>query len=168
MLYFTLLASTTKTSQFLVHRVYISSIYGVSSYCENKILVCSQEEEKLFFPCTLVEASGLFLEYQDTTLVMNINHDAKPRMVCCQEGENDENITRSDITMLKAPVVKVKLLHIVTTFNTFEELILRCKVCMFLFVELLTWIKQCVECTRKLIRDQVMIFPTSPPRQPCH
>jgi hypothetical protein len=154
--------------QFLVHRVYILSIYGVSSHYENKILVCSQEEEKLLFLCTLVEASGLFLEDQDKTLVMNINHDAKPRMVCCQEGENDENITRSDITMLKAPVAKVKLLHIVTTFDTFEELILRCKVCMFLFVELLTWIKQCVECTRKLIRDQVMIFPTSPPWQPCH
>jgi hypothetical protein len=139
--------------QYLVHRVYISSIYGVSSHCENKILVCSQEEEKLLFPCTLVEASGLFLEDQDKTLVMNINHEAKPRTVCCQQGENDENITRSDMTMLKAPATKVKLFHIVTTFDI-EELILCCKVCMFLFVELLTWVKQCVECTRKALKNK--------------
>jgi hypothetical protein len=75
------------TWQFLVRRVYISSIYGVSSHCANKILACSQEEEKLLFPCTLVEVSGLFLEDHDKTLVMNTNHDAKPRMGCCQQGE---------------------------------------------------------------------------------
>jgi hypothetical protein len=127
--------------QFLVHRVYISSIYGVSSHCTNKILACSQEVEKLLFPCTLVEVSGLILEDHDKTLVMNINHDAKLRSVCCQEGENDENITCSDMTMLMAPAAKVKLFHIVTTFDIFEELILRHKVCILLFVELLTWIK---------------------------
>jgi hypothetical protein len=94
------------TRQFLVHRVYISSIYSVSSHCTNKILACSQEVEKLLFPCTLVEVSGLFLEDHDKTLVMNINLDAKPRTVCSQERENDENITCSDMTMSMAPAAK--------------------------------------------------------------
>jgi hypothetical protein len=84
---------------------------------------------------------------------MNINHNAKPRTVCCQEGENDENITSSDMTILMALVTKVKLFRIETTFDIFEELILRRKVCMFLFVEL-TWIKRCDECTRKVLRNK--------------
>jgi hypothetical protein len=80
----------------------------------------------------------------------------------------DENITGLDMTMLMDLVTKVKLFRIVTTFDIFEELILRRKVCMFLFVELLTWIKRCHECTRNALRnkevdwDQAMIFPTSP------
>jgi hypothetical protein len=94
------------TGQFLVHRVYISSIYSVSSHCTNKILACSQEVEKLLFPCTLVKVSGLFLEDHDKTLVMNINHDATQRTICCQEEENDENITCSDMTMSMAPAAK--------------------------------------------------------------
>ena len=92
--------------QFLVHRISISSRYVVSSLCANKILVCSQEEKNLLFPCTLVEVSGLYLKDIDKSLVININHDAKPRTVCCQEGENDENITRTDMAMLMAPATK--------------------------------------------------------------
>jgi hypothetical protein len=42
------------------------------------------------------------------------------------------------MTMLIAFASKVKLFHIVTTFDIFEELILGHKVSMFLFVELLT------------------------------
>jgi hypothetical protein len=113
-----------------VYRIYISSIYVVSSNYANKILVCSQEEEKLF-PYTLLEVSGLYLKDLDKTLVMNINHNAKPRTVCCQEGENDENITGSDMTILMALVTKVKLFCIETTFDIFEELILCRKVCIF-------------------------------------
>jgi hypothetical protein len=45
----------------------------------------------------------------------------------------DENITRSDITMLKARAAKVKLFHIVTTLDIFEELILHCKYCVLAF-----------------------------------
>jgi hypothetical protein len=137
------------TGQFLVHRVYISSIYSVSSHC-----TCSQEVEKLLFPCTLVKVSGLFLEDHDKTLVMNINHDATQRTVCCQEEENDENITCSDMTMSMAPAAKVKLFHIITTIDIFEELILRRKVCILLFVELLTWIKRCVKGIRKALRNK--------------
>jgi hypothetical protein len=137
-----------------VHRVYISSIYSVSSLCTNKILACSQEVEKLLFPCTLVKVSGLFLEDHDKTLVMNINHDAKLRTVCCQEGENDENITCPDMTMSMAPTAKVKLFHIKTTIDIFEELILRREVCILLFVELLTWIKRCVKGARKDLRNK--------------
>jgi hypothetical protein len=36
----------------------------------------------------------------------------------------------------------------------FVEFILHCKVCMLLFVELLTWIKQCDECTRKALKNK--------------
>ena len=56
--------------------------------------------------------------------------------------------------MLIDHVTKVKLFHIVTTFDIFQELVLHCRVCMFLFVELLTWIKQCVECTRKALKNK--------------
>jgi hypothetical protein len=140
--------------QFLVHRIYISPRYVVSSHCANKILVCSREEKKFLFPCTLVQVSSLYLKYLDKTLVMNINHYAKSRTVCCQEGETDENITDSDMTMLIAHITKVKLFHIVTTFDIFEELVLRCKVCMFLLVELLTWIKKCVARTRKSLKNK--------------
>jgi hypothetical protein len=66
----------------------------------------------------------------------------------------DENITYSDMTMLMAPAANVKLFHIVTTFDIFEELILRHKVCILLFVELLTWIKRCVKGTRKALRNK--------------
>jgi hypothetical protein len=125
-----------KIGQFLVHRVYISSIYGVSLHCANKILVYYKEEEKLLFPCTLVEFLGLFLEDHDKILVMNINHGAKPRTVCHQGGDNDENITRLDMTIIMALAVKVKLFHIMTTFDIFEKLIFRRKVCILLFVEL--------------------------------
>jgi hypothetical protein len=69
-------------------------------------LACPQEEKKLLFPCTLVEVSGLYLKDLDKSLVTNINHDAKPRTVCCEEGENDENITHTDMTMLMAPATK--------------------------------------------------------------
>jgi hypothetical protein len=55
------------TEQFLVHRVYISSIYVISSHCVSKILVCSQEEEKFLFLCTLVEVSGLYMKDLDKT-----------------------------------------------------------------------------------------------------
>jgi hypothetical protein len=58
------------------------------------------------------------------------------------------------MTMSMALVTKVKLLQIVTTFDIFEELILRCKVRMFLFVELLTWIKRSDEYTRKALRNK--------------
>jgi hypothetical protein len=137
-----------------VHRVYISSIYSVSSHCTNKILTCSQEVEKLLFLCTLVKVSGLFLEDHDKTLVMNINHDVTQRTICYQEEENDENITCSDMTMSMAPTAKVKLFHIITTIDIFEELILHRKVCILLFVELLTWIKRCVKGTRKALRNK--------------
>jgi hypothetical protein len=49
------------------------------------------------------------------------------------------------MTMLMAPATKVKLFHIVTTFNIFEKLIFHRKVCILLFVELFTWIKRCVK-----------------------
>jgi hypothetical protein len=91
--------------------------------------------------CTSVEGLGLILKDLEKPLVMNINHNAKPMMVCRQEGENNENIIGSDMTMLMAPITKVKLFHIVTKFDIFEVLILRRNVCVFLFVELLTWIK---------------------------
>jgi hypothetical protein len=44
------------------------------------------------------------------------------------------NITCSDMSMLMAPAAKVKLFHIVTTFDIFKELILHRKVCILLFV----------------------------------
>ena len=131
--------------QYLVHRVYISSNY---------LLACSQEEEQFLFPYSLVELSGLYITEHDKTVDLTINHYAKPRTVCCQEGENDENITGSDMTILMAFSSKVKHFHIRITFDTFDELMLHHKVCSFLFSELLSWIKQSVECTWKAWRTK--------------
>jgi hypothetical protein len=49
-----------------------------------------------------------------------------------KKGRMDENITGSDMTMLMAHVTKVKLFHVVTSFDIFEKLILRRKVCFYL------------------------------------
>ena len=58
------------------------------------------------------------------------------------------------MTMLMAPTAKVKLFHIVTAFDVFEELTLHHKMSILLFVELLTWIKRCVKGARKALRNK--------------
>ena len=65
----------------------------------------------------------------------------KPRTVCCQEGENDEDIIGSDMTMLTTCKPKVQPFYMRLIIDTFDELVLHHKMCMFSFSELLTWIK---------------------------
>jgi hypothetical protein len=73
----------------------------------------------------------------------------KPRTVCCQEGENDEDITGSDITLLTTPKLKVNQLYFNFRFDTFEQLLLHHDLCVFSFSELLTWIKGRLDCITK-------------------
>jgi hypothetical protein len=70
------------------------------------------------------------------TLSPNINHDAKQRTVCSQEGENDEDIINSNSTILMVFEQKVNQFSIKITFDTFDESMLH-HVCSFSFSELL-------------------------------
>jgi hypothetical protein len=70
-------------------------------------------------------------------------------MVCSQEGENDEDITSMDTTILVPSYPKVNQLYIKIKFDTFEQLMLHYDFYAFLFSELLDWIKPCVEITWK-------------------
>src|SRR5438105_3386678 len=65
----------------------------------------------------------------------------KPRTVCCQEGENDEDIIGSDMTMLTTCKPKVQPFYMRLVIDTFDELVLHHKMCMFSFSVFLTWIK---------------------------
>jgi hypothetical protein len=78
----------------------------------------------------------------DKTLFSNINHDAKSRTVCSQEGENNEDIISSNTTILTVFEQKVNQFYIKITFDTFDELMFHHKVFSFSFSELLTWVKE--------------------------
>ncbi|TVU13612.1 hypothetical protein EJB05_40328, partial [Eragrostis curvula] len=63
----------------------------------DKLQVNFQKGERCLLPCALVQVSKLYWK-ELLDLYLNINHDAKPRTVCSQEGENDEDMTRTDTT----------------------------------------------------------------------
>ena len=73
----------------------------------------------------------------------------KLRTVCCQEGENDEDITGSNITMSTTSKPKVQPFYMRLIIDTFDELALHHKVCIFSFSELFTWIKGRLACIWK-------------------
>jgi hypothetical protein len=54
-------------------------------------------------------------------------------MVCSQEGENDEDITSMDTTILVPSYPKVNQLYIKIKFDTFEQLMLHYDFYAFLF-----------------------------------
>ena len=76
-------------------------------------------------------------------------HWSKPRTVCSQEGENDEDITGSDMTLLTTSKLKVKPFHVSFIFGRFYGLMLHLKVCTFSLSELLTWINGRFDCISK-------------------
>jgi hypothetical protein len=106
-----------------------------------------QEGEQILLPYILLEVSGLYLKELEKTPLLNNTHDAKPRTVCSQEGENDEDITSTDTTILVPSYPKLNQLYIMIKFDTFEQLMLHYDFCGFSFSELLDWIKPCVEIT---------------------
>jgi hypothetical protein len=108
----------------------------------------------------------------EKALLPNSNNDAKPRMVCIQEGGdvfesrmsqkqgenaeymfesrttqmqervNDEDITNMDTPTVVAYDSKVKLFFSIIIFNTCDEWMLHHDMCSMSFIEVLTWIKE--------------------------
>jgi hypothetical protein len=98
----------------------------------------------------------------------------KSRTVCCQEGENDEDIIGSKMTMPTTSTPKVQPFYMRLIIDAFDELMLHHDMCSFSFSELLTWIKGRFDCIwkarrlMKLIGDQIQVFLTSSARPPRH
>ena len=97
----------------------------------------------------------------------------KPRTVCCQERENDEDMIGSDMTLLTTKRFKVNQLYFMFRFDTFEQLLLHRDLCVFSFSELLTWIKESLGCKWRTWRTKevdwgpgqvILMFPIRPPR----
>jgi hypothetical protein len=73
----------------------------------------------------------------------------KPRTVCYQEGENDEDIIGLKMTMPTTSIPKVQPFYMRLIIDAFDELMLHHDVCSFSFSELLTWIKGRFDCIWK-------------------
>jgi hypothetical protein len=123
--------------------------------------------------CASVDVPDLCSNRFEKALLPNNNNDAKPRMVCSQEGEkgiewlhikftlaedvfesrttqmqereNDEDITNMDTPTVVAFDSKVKLFFSISIFNTCDEWMLHHDMCSMSFTEVLTLIKEGVE-----------------------
>jgi hypothetical protein len=83
--------------------------------------------------------------------------------------EDDENIASSDMTILVTSDSKVKWFFIMSICNTFDELMLHHDVCSISFSEVLTWIKESIECLWKARRTKYVDWgwnPTPPQVSP--
>jgi hypothetical protein len=105
---------------------------------------------------------GLYLKELEKTPLLNNTHNAKTRTVCSQEGENDDDITSTDTTILVPSCPKVNQLYIKIKFDTFEQLMLHYDFCTLSFSELLDWIKPCVKITWKTWRTKEIDWGPSP------
>jgi hypothetical protein len=133
---------------------------------DHKLQVNFQEGESCLLPCVLEDVLELYLKEHEKTLYRSTNHNAKPRTVCSQQRENDEDITILDMTILVTFDSKVKRLFIMSICNTFDELMMHHDVCSISFLEVLTWIKKNIECrhggSNMLIGDQIQLLPMFP------
>jgi hypothetical protein len=127
----------------------IETSYTILSFfaINNKLQVNFQEGEKILPPCILLGVLELYLKEFEKTPLLNNTHNAKPRTVCSQEGEKDEDITSMDTTILVPSCPKLNQLYVKIKFDIFEQLMLHRIFCAFSFSELLDWIKPCVEIT---------------------
>jgi hypothetical protein len=89
-------------------------------------------------------------------------HRNKSRTTCSQEGENDEDITVSDMTTIACFYYKVNRFLIIIVSNTFDELLLHYDVCWLSFSEILTWIKKGAQHTWKAWRTKEVDWGPSP------
>jgi hypothetical protein len=86
----------------------------------------------------------------------------------------DEDIIGSDMTILITSKLKVQPFYMRLIIDTFDELVLHHKVCVFSFSELLTWMKRRFNCIWKEWKvnevdwDQVQIFLMSSTKPPHH
>jgi hypothetical protein len=75
---------------------------------------------------------------------------------------SDEDITSSNMTILVTFDSKVKQFFIMSIYNTFDELMLHHDVCSISFLEVLTWIKESIECQWKAWRTKYVDWGPSP------
>jgi len=177
--------------EYFVHKVYIcsntKSPFGAQYHDE--ILSCSNTNNLLqSFPSFSLMQQVQHKEGEHCSLWPHIVvapyshiqphtfkcHWSKSRTTCSQEGENDEDITSSDMTILMSHKQKVNQSYVVIIIATFDELLLRRNVCSLSFSEINTWIKKSVKHTWKAWRTKEVDWgpnpsvPTSTTRPPRH
>lgn len=139
---------------YMVHRIYICSNMKSSAVVQkyDPFEVCASCNHSMSSsPCFIVKKQDMSQEEEHgwqlpTTCPPTL---VKPRTVCCQEGENDEDITSANMTMLTTSKLKVQPFYMRLIIDTFDELVLHHKVCVFSFSELLTWMKGRFNCIWK-------------------
>jgi hypothetical protein len=78
------------------------------------------------------------------------------------------------MAMPTTSIPKVQPFYTRLIIDAFDELMLHHDVCLFSFLELLTWIKGRFDCISKAWKvnevdwDQIQVFLTSSARPPCH
>jgi hypothetical protein len=103
-----------------------------------------------------------------------LGYRSKSRTTCSEEGENDGDITSSDMTILMDRNHQVTQSYIMMIFATFNELMLRHDVCALSFSEINAWIIKSVKHTWKAWRNKEVDWgpnpsiPTFPTRLPRH
>jgi hypothetical protein len=75
---------------------------------DHKLQVNFQQGESRLLQFVLEDVPELYLKEHEKILYRSTNHNAKPRTVCSQQRENDEDITSPYTTLLVAFASKVK------------------------------------------------------------
>ena len=140
--------------EYLVHKVYICSNlkYPFGPQYHDQIEGCTNTNDVLqSFPSFSHMQQDKYQEGEHGSLLPTTHPPTKvkPRTVCCQEGENDEDIIGSNMTMPTTSIPKVQPFYMRLIIDAFDELVLHHKMCIFLFSELLTWIKGRFDCIWK-------------------
>jgi hypothetical protein len=137
--------------QYLVHRIYIclDLKFSFGLHDHDKIGGCtnannvSQSPSRFFLKQQGHPKEGEHCWFSlcsiQVVLCPNIEastfgcHRSKSRTTCSQEGENDEDITVSDMTTIACFYYKVNRFLIIILSNTFDELLLHYDVCWLSF-----------------------------------
>jgi hypothetical protein len=112
--------------------------------------------------CVLEDVPELYLKEHEKTLYCITKHNAKPKTVCNQQKENDEDITSLDMTILVTFDSKVKQFFIMSICNTFDELMLHHDVCLISLLHVLTWMKESIGCLWKIWRTKYVDWGRNP------
>ena len=125
-----------------MHKVYICSNlkYPFGPQYHVQIEVCTNTNDVLLsFPSFSHMQQDKYQEGEHDSLLptTHLPTKVKPRTVCCQEGENDEDIIGSNMTMPTTSIPKVQPFYMRLIIDAFDELMLHHDVCSFSFSELL-------------------------------
>jgi hypothetical protein len=129
-----------------------------ANICEKALLLNSNNDAKLRTVCSQEGKKGLECLQIKYTLAQDVfelrmtqkqGENAKyifeSRTTQMPERENDEDITNMDTPTVVAYDSKVKLFLSIIIFNTCDEGMLHHDMCSLSFIEILTWIKECVD-----------------------